>query len=146
MVKRVPASMHSRQQLSDLIEGRLSSSEGRADLIKLATRLIVEEALEGEATDAVGREYYEHGGGSGAYRNGNRTGRLRTAEGMVEYSAPQVTGGAEPFRSEIRDHLKGRTAALEDLVYGDTALFSAMWDWGAAVTRCKWFRLVAFRV
>jgi transposase-like protein len=107
--------MRSRQQLSELIEGRLSSADGRAELIKLATRLIVEEALEGEAGDAVGREYYEHGGGGGAYRNGNRTGRLRTAEGLIEYSAPQVTGGAVPFHSEIRDHLKGRTAALEDL-------------------------------
>ncbi len=79
MAKRVPASMRSRQQLSDLIEGRLSSADGRAELIKLATRLIVEETLEAEAADAVGREYYEHGGGGGAYRNGNRTGRLRAA-------------------------------------------------------------------
>jgi len=41
MGTRVPASMRSRQQLSDLIEGRLSSADGRAELIKLATRLIV---------------------------------------------------------------------------------------------------------
>jgi transposase-like protein len=33
----------------------------------------------------------------------------------VEYSAPQVAGRDEPFRSEIREHLKGRTEALEDL-------------------------------
>jgi transposase-like protein len=107
--------MRTRQQLSDLIEGHLSSSDGRAELVKLATRLIVEEALEAEASDAVGREYYAHGDGGGAYRNGNRTGRLRTAEGLIPYSAPQVTGGDAAFRSEIRDHLKGRTAALEDL-------------------------------
>jgi len=116
MGTRVPASMRSRQQLSDLIEGRLSSADGRAELVKLATRLIVEEALEAEAGDAVGREYYAHGGSSGGgYRNGNRRGRLRTAEGLIEYAAPQVTGGEAPFHSEIRDHLKGRTAALEDL-------------------------------
>jgi putative transposase len=116
MGTRVPGSMRSRQQLSDLIEGRLSSADGRAELIKLATRLIVEEALEAEAGDAVGREYYAHGGSSGGgYRNGNRRGRLRTAEGLIEYAAPQVTGGEVAFHSEIRDHLKGRTAALEDL-------------------------------
>ena len=115
MVKRVPASMRSRQQLSDLIEGRLSSSDGRADLIKLATRLIVEEALEAEAADAVGRDDYEHGGGTGAYRNGNRSGRLKTAEGLIAYSAPQGAGGEEPFHSAIRDHLKGHPVALEDL-------------------------------
>ena len=49
MGKRVSASMATRQQLSDLIEGRLSSADGRTELIKLATRLIVEEALEAEA-------------------------------------------------------------------------------------------------
>ncbi len=39
MSKRVPASMRTRQSLSGLIEGRLSSSDGRAELVKLATRL-----------------------------------------------------------------------------------------------------------
>jgi putative transposase len=116
MTTRIPASMRTRQSLSDLIEGRLSSPAGRSELMKLATRLIVEEALEGESRDAVGRDYYEHGAEPGqGYRNGVRSGRLKTAEGFVEYSAPQVAGRDEPFRSEIREHLKGRTEALEDL-------------------------------
>jgi transposase-like protein len=34
---------------------------------------------------------------------------------MIEYAAPQIAGRDEPFRSEIREHLKGRTQALEDL-------------------------------
>lgn len=34
---------------------------------------------------------------------------------MWKYSAPQVAGRDEPFRSEIREHLKGRTEALEEL-------------------------------
>jgi hypothetical protein len=40
--------MRTRQALSELIEGRLPSLDGRAELVKLATRLIVEEALEAE--------------------------------------------------------------------------------------------------
>jgi transposase-like protein len=108
--------MRTRQSLSDLIEGRLSSPDGRAELVRLATCLIVEEALEAESSDAVGRGYYEHGAAPGqGYRNGSRTGRLKTAEGLIEYAAPQVAGRDEPFRSEIRDHLKGRTQTLEDL-------------------------------
>ena len=39
MARRVPASMRTRESLSDLIEGRLSSADGRAELVKLATRL-----------------------------------------------------------------------------------------------------------
>ncbi len=116
MKKRIQASMHTRQSLSDLIEGRLSSPDARADLVKLATRLIVEEALEAESRDALGREYYEHGAKPGqGYRNGHRAGRLKTAEGFVEFAAPQIAGREEAFRSAIRDNLKGRTEGLEEL-------------------------------
>ena len=116
MKKRVPASMRTREALSSLIEGRLSSPDGRSELVQLATRLILEEALEAEARDALGRDYDERGAEEGqGYRNGHRTGRLKTAEGAVEFSAPQIAGRADPFRSEIREHAKGRTEALEEL-------------------------------
>jgi transposase-like protein len=108
--------MRTRETLSSLIEGRLSSPDGRSELVKLATRLILEEALEAETRDALGRDYYERGAEDGrGWRNGHRTGRLKTAEGAIEFSAPQVAGRDEPFRSAIRDHAKGRTEALEDL-------------------------------
>src|SRR5512144_1860383 len=113
MSKRLPASMRTRQWLSDVIEGRLSSPAGREELVKLTTRLIIEETLEAEARDAVGRDYYEHGAEPGSgYRNGYRPGRLKTAEGAIDYSAPQVAGKPEPYRSAIREHLKGQTQAL----------------------------------
>ena len=116
MKKRVPASMRTRETLSSLIEGRLSSPDGRSELVQLATRLILEEALEAEARDALGRDYYERGAEDGhGYRNGHRTGRLKTAEGAIEFSVPQIAGRAAPFRSNIREHAKGRTEALEEL-------------------------------
>jgi hypothetical protein len=37
-----------------LIEGRLSTASAKDDLVKLATCPVVEEALEGEASDAIG--------------------------------------------------------------------------------------------
>jgi transposase-like protein len=116
MMKRIPASMRTRESLTALIEGRLSSPDGRSELVKLATRLILEEALEAETRDALGRDYYERGAEEGrGYRNGHRTGRLKTAEGAIEFSTPQIAGRDEPFRSGIREHAKGRTEALEDL-------------------------------
>ena len=76
--------------LSDLIEDGLSSADGRAELVKLATRLIVEEALEAESHDALDRDYYEHGESPGqGWCNGVRTGRLKTAEGLVDYTADE---------------------------------------------------------
>ena len=116
MQKRLPGSMRTRHELSDLIEGRLSLSDARGQLVELATRLIIEEALEAKTQDRLGRDYYEHGGDPDrGHRNGNRTGRLRTAEGAIEYTAPQVADGEEPFRSRIRSELKGNTERLETL-------------------------------
>jgi putative transposase len=116
MGTRIPASMRTREALSALIEGRLTSPAGRSELVELATRLIVEEALEGEVRDALDRGYYERGEAPGqGHRNGHRTHRLKSAEGGLEYSAPQVAGLAQPFRSALRDHLKGHTEALESL-------------------------------
>ena len=107
MATRLPASQRTREELTSLIEGPLSTGSAKDELVKLATRLIAEEALEAEAADAVGRDYYEHGAQPGqAYRNGYRTGRLKTAEGLMQYSAPQIAGRDEPFRSPIRAHLR----------------------------------------
>jgi len=53
MRTRIPSSMRTRRSLSDLIEGRLSSPNGRSELVKLATRLIVEEGLETESREAL---------------------------------------------------------------------------------------------
>jgi hypothetical protein len=49
MATRLPASHRTREELTALIEGRLSTGSATDQLVKLATRLIVEEALEGES-------------------------------------------------------------------------------------------------
>jgi hypothetical protein len=41
--------MRTREELMSLIEGRLSTASAKDELVKLATRLIIEEGLEGEA-------------------------------------------------------------------------------------------------
>ena len=43
---RLPASQHTREELTALIEGRLSTASAKDELIKLASCLIIEEALE----------------------------------------------------------------------------------------------------
>jgi putative transposase len=131
MASRVAAADRTRERLEALIDGRLTTAPERSDLVRLAARLILEETLEGEVRDRLGRERYERTDGESAgYRNGYRTGRMKTAEGlsavptslrgiglwpMVEYAAPQVRDTSEPFVSAVREHLAGRTEALEDL-------------------------------
>jgi len=113
---RIPASEPTSQQLEELLTQGVTDGDTRAELLKLAVRKIVEEALEAEGADAVGRQYYENGAApGGGYRNGYRRGRLRTAEGPMEYGVPQVADRAEPFISRVRARLTGRTAELERL-------------------------------
>src|SRR5881392_3352226 len=115
-MERIPASERTRERLKALMEGHGEAGDLRSELVRLAARLIVEEGLEGEATDAVGREYYVRGAAPGTgYRNGYRMGQLKTAEGMVEYAAPQISDRAVPFRSRLREIIRGRSEELEAL-------------------------------
>jgi putative transposase len=115
-MERIPASDRTREQLKALMDGRNETGGGRSDLVRLAARLIIEEALEGEVSDALGRGYYERGAAPGrGYRNGYRTGRLKSAEGAIEYSAPQLADRTEPFRSRLRGVVRGRSEELEAL-------------------------------
>jgi transposase-like protein len=115
-VERIPASERTSQKLNELLTTGVADGDARAELLKLAVRKIVEEALEAEVTDVLGRGYYENGAEPGrGYRNGYRRGRLRTAEGAIEYGVPQVADRPEPFVSRVRAGLAGRTAELEQL-------------------------------
>ena len=109
-MERLSAPARTREELRALMNGDLGTASGRGDLVHLALRLIVEEALEGEVSDVLGRERYERGEGEKAgYRNGYRPGKMKTAEGAVDYSAPQVRDTPEPFVSSVRAALSGRT-------------------------------------
>src|SRR5262245_7768130 len=115
MTKRIAAAETTRERLRALIDGRLGTGADRSDLVRMAVQLIVEEVLEGKARDKLGRERYERAEGEASgYRNGYRRGRMKTAEGTVEFSAPQLRDMAEPFVSAVRENLASRTEALED--------------------------------
>ena len=88
-MERLSAPERTREELRALMNGDLGTAAGRGDLVRLALRLIVEEALEGEVADVLGRERYERGDGEKAgYRNGYRPGKVKTAEGAVDYRRP----------------------------------------------------------
>ena len=112
---RTPASQRTREKLKALMAGRSEAEEGCSELVRLAARLIIEEALEGKARDALGRDYYARGAPPGAgYRNGYRRGRVKSAEGAIEYSTPQIAARGEPFRSRIRELVRCRTGRAGD--------------------------------
>jgi transposase-like protein len=119
MGKRVPPSVQTDQSIRRLLCGG-SSGDVRSELIRLGVRRIVEEALEREVSDFLGREFHQReGSGTAArgYRNGYRSGHLDSAEGSIGFAVPQVsdTNADEPFESQVRQHVKGRTEQLEHL-------------------------------
>ena len=72
-MERIPASERTRERMKALMDGHCEEGDLRSALVRLAARLIVEEGLEGEAMDALGRDYYGRGAAPGAgYRNGYR--------------------------------------------------------------------------
>jgi putative transposase len=117
--ERVPASEKTRQRIELLLAKGVEEGDVRSELVRLGVRKLIEEALEGEVEDEVGRRTGllppRRRGRSAGYRNGYRMSRLRTAEGNVEYAAPQVSDREQPFRSRIRSLLGKRTEELEGL-------------------------------
>jgi transposase-like protein len=94
-------------------------------------KLFVEQLLDAEVSEALGREKSERreeGQGQSGYRNGYKARQLRTAEGKVEVDVPQVRdfrgGGGEaeggpgpqPYRSAIWRGLGRRSVSLDKLV------------------------------
>ena len=79
-MERLSAPERTREELRAWMNGELGTAAGRGDVVRLALRLIVEEALEGEVSDALGRDRYERGeDGKAGYRNGYRPGKEEPA-------------------------------------------------------------------
>jgi transposase-like protein len=89
-------------------------------LVHLGAQLIVQEALERETTEQLGRAHYQHrepGEPLRGYRNGYEPGRLRTAEGEIAVKVPQVREWVEdgPYQSQLMAFLRGHSDVLERL-------------------------------
>lgn len=126
-MERLPKSEVLRKELSqvlagifdDLDEGKLEERESWLSMVmKKGAALILQELLEKEATEFLGRDHYQRAKGEenrSGYRNGYEPRKIRTGEGKMEVYLPQVRGGEEPFRTKLGAFLKGNTEVLEKL-------------------------------
>ena len=64
-------------------------AQALSEIVRWASTLMVQEGLEAEQADFVGRPHYQRGEGNG-YRSGYKPGHLDTAEGRLEIDLPQV--------------------------------------------------------
>lgn len=113
---KVAPSAHLRQELERLLSPAPRPSEGdpAGELIRLAARVVLQDALEAEQADFIGRERYERGERKG-HRNGYERGHLDTAEGRLEVKVPQVRGTEEAYRSKLMGFLGEHTEVVSRL-------------------------------
>ena len=75
-------------------------------LVHKSVRKLIQEVLEQEVEDYLGRGYYERGGDKRRrYRTGFEKKKLHTAEVKVEVEAPQVRDTEETYRSGIMEQI-----------------------------------------
>ncbi|HLK57810.1 MAG TPA: IS256 family transposase [Chthonomonadaceae bacterium] len=119
-MNRIPPSETIRQALQKLLTAglRTTDTDPLNDLVRLAARLVLQEALEAEQADFLGRDRYERDATKEfrGYRNGYEPATLKTAEGKLEIALPQVRAAAHPFHSSLLGFLGGHTDLLSRLV------------------------------
>ena len=78
---RISPAEQRRQCLERFLSGgHVAEEEPTSTLVRLAARVVLQEALEVEQRDVVGRDRYERGS-DGRYRNGYRPGHPDLVEG-----------------------------------------------------------------
>lgn len=116
-MRKIAPSQRLREELQGFLRsmGEVEDGGGAlSELVRRAATLIVQEGLEAEQRDFIGRERYERAPGRG-YRSGYVPGHLETAEGRLEVERPQVRGARQAWRSALYDFLRGHSDVLERL-------------------------------
>ena len=117
---RVPPSERIGKEIEELLSKGLLEHEGdlTSALVRLGAQRLLQELLEQELTEFLGRGHYErraHGEELRGYRNGYEPGRVRTAEGEIPVHIPQVRNTRERFESALLGFLGRHTDVLERL-------------------------------
>ena len=116
---KIPPSERIRQETEAFLqEGLAGDVNVLSTLLKLGAQRLIQEALEQEVTDFLGRGHYERsqqGREHRGFRNGYEPGHVKTAEGGIPVSIPQVRQTPEPFGSKLLQFLRQNTDVLERL-------------------------------
>ncbi len=119
MSQRIAPSERKAQELRAMVEGQNEAQSGGellSALVRLSTERVLQEALEQEQAEALGRARYERRAGSQGYRNGYENGTLKTAEGVLRLQVPQISGRTEPGRSQLWSGLAKTSEVLKTLI------------------------------
>jgi transposase-like protein len=119
MSQSIAPSAIKAQALRALLQGQTDAQSGEellSTVVRLSTEHVLQEALAHEQTEPLGRARYERRAGTRGYRNGYEDGTLKTAEGVVRLKVPQISGRAEPARSQLWSGWANTSEALKALI------------------------------
>jgi putative transposase len=106
-----------RRELDEIIDGARDEVDPIEAIGRLGARLILQQALEEEVSEFLGRERYERRGEPVAHRNGYERVTVKTTAGPLELERPRLRNASRlGFASEIVGKGVARTHALEALV------------------------------
>jgi putative transposase len=139
-MKKVVPSERLRRELDDVLAGIGEEQDPVEAVARLGARLILQQALEDEVTDFVGRARYERAGGEGEviYRNGfAEPSTVRTTSGPTVLERPRVRDANRVgFESEVLGKGVARTHALEALIVCSFLRGLSVRDVEAALEEC----------
>ena len=118
MAKIVP-SERLRRELDEVLNGVGEYDDPVEAVARLGARLILQQALEDEVSEFLGRERYQRADGDGGvnYRNGYEPRTVKTTSGAMVLERPRVRNAAElGFESQVLGKGVARTHALEALI------------------------------
>src|SRR5688572_2728847 len=116
---RVAPSERFRAELDEALAGVGQEQDPVETIGRLGARLILQQALEDEVTEFLGRARYERAEEAVSHRNGYEPRRVRTTSGTVELERPRVRDASKlGFESRVLGKHVTRTYALESLVIG----------------------------
>ncbi len=116
---RVAPSERFRAELNEALVGVDHQHDPVETIGRLGARLILQQALEEEVTEFLGRSHYERSGETVSHRNGYEPRAVATTSGKVCLERPRIRNASKlGFESRVLGRGVTRTYALESLVIG----------------------------
>ena len=116
-MEKVAPSERFRSELDELLAGVDGQEDPIETVGRLGARLILQQALEDEVSDFLGRGRYERSEESVGHRNGYEPRTVKTTSGAMRLERPRIRDASKlGFQSRVLGKGVARTHALESLV------------------------------
>ncbi len=113
----IPPSERICEAISEFLsKGVTDSGDIMNTLFLLGAQRLIQELLEQEATDYLGRERYERSEEQKGLRNGYKKRQLKSAEGLIPIFLPQLRDTEEVYSSRLWRFVKGNSDVFRYLV------------------------------